>query len=134
MPRANFRAVFIMNPALKPWASKWKLLSHVQLFATSWTIQSMEFSRPEYWSGYAFLSPGDLPNPGIEPRSPALQEDSLPTELWRKPLGLGMLMIKIIRLIGYPINAKGNFVFCLELWKFPALQNYIFQHISAIVE
>ena len=42
---------------------------------------SMKFSRPEYWSGYPFPSPGDLPNPGIEPRSPALQADSFPTEL-----------------------------------------------------
>ena len=41
-----------------------------------WTIQSMEFSSPEYWSGKLFLSPGDLPNPEIEPRSPALQVDS----------------------------------------------------------
>ena len=41
----------------------------------------MEFSRAEYWSGYPFHSPGDLPNPGIEPRSPTLQADSLPTEL-----------------------------------------------------
>ena len=41
----------------------------------------MEFSRPEYWSGYPFPSPGDLPNPGIKPRSPALQANSLPTEL-----------------------------------------------------
>ena len=40
----------------------------------------MEFSRPEYWSGYPFPSPGDLPNPGIKPRSPALQADSLPAE------------------------------------------------------
>ena len=40
----------------------------------------MEFSRPEYWSGYLFPSPGDLPNPEIEPRSPALQADSLPAE------------------------------------------------------
>ena len=40
----------------------------------------MEFSRPEYWSGYPSLSPGDLPNPGIKPRSPALQADSLPVE------------------------------------------------------
>ena len=43
----------------------------------------MEFSRPEYWSGSP--SPGDLPNPGIEPRSPALQADSLPTEPQGKP-------------------------------------------------
>ena len=41
----------------------------------------MEFSRPEYWSGQPFPSPGDLPNSGIEPGSPALQADSLPTEL-----------------------------------------------------
>ena len=40
----------------------------------------MEFSRPEYWSGEPFPSPGDLPNPGIEPRSPTLQADSLPAE------------------------------------------------------
>ena len=40
----------------------------------------MEFSRPEYWNGWPFPSPGDLPNPGIEPKSPALQADSLPTE------------------------------------------------------
>ena len=41
---------------------------------------SMEFSRQEYWSGLPFPSPGDLPDPGIEPRSPALQADSLPSE------------------------------------------------------
>ena len=47
--------------------------------------ESMEFSRPEYWSGYPFPSPGDLPNPGIAPGSPALQENSLPAELPGKP-------------------------------------------------
>ena len=41
----------------------------------------MEFSRQEYWSGWSFPSPGDLPGPGMEPRSPALQADSLPFEL-----------------------------------------------------
>ena len=45
----------------------------------------MKFSRPEYWSGQPFPSPGDLPNPGIEPRSPALQADSLPVEPQGKP-------------------------------------------------
>ena len=44
---------------------------------------TIEFSRQEYWTGLPFPSPGDLPNPGIEPRSPALQADSLPSE----PLG-----------------------------------------------
>ena len=49
---------------------KWKSLSCVQLFATPWTIQSMEFSKPEYWSGYLFPSPGDLPNQGSNPGLP----------------------------------------------------------------
>ena len=47
----------------------------------------MGFSRLEYWSGSPFPSPGDLPNPGIEPRSPALQADSLPAEPQGKPKG-----------------------------------------------
>ena len=46
---------------------------------------SIGFSRPDYWSGQPFPSPGDLPNPGIEPRSPALQADSLPAEPPGKP-------------------------------------------------
>ena len=49
------------------------------------TIQSMEFSRPEYWSVEPFPSPGDLPKPRIEPRSLALQEDSLRAEPQGKP-------------------------------------------------
>ena len=62
-----------------------KSLSHVQLFVTSWTVAyqvplSMEFSRQEYWSGLPFPSPGDLPNPGIKPRSSAFQADALPSE------------------------------------------------------
>ena len=68
----------------------WKSLSLVQLFVTPWTIWSMEFSRPEYWSGWPFPSPGALPNPGIEPRSPALQVDSLPAELQGKPKKTGV--------------------------------------------
>ena len=55
-------------------------------FATPWPIQSMEFSRPEYWSGQPFPSPGDLPNPGVKSRSPALQADSLPAEPPGKPI------------------------------------------------
>ena len=62
-----------------------KSLSRVRLFATSWTVAhqaplSMGFSRQEYWSGLPFPSPGDLPNPGIEPGSPALQADALSSE------------------------------------------------------
>ena len=64
---------------------RWNLLSHVWLFVIPWTIQSMELFRSEYWSGYLFLSPGDLHNPGIKPRSPTLQANSLPAEP-RKPV------------------------------------------------
>ena len=62
-----------------------KLLSRVRLFATPWTVAyqdslSMGFSRQEYWSGLPFPSPGDLPDPGIEPRSPTLEADTLTSE------------------------------------------------------
>ena len=69
---------------------KAKSLSRVRLFATPWTVAyqappSMGFSRQECWSGLPFPSPGNLPNPGIEPRSPALQADALPSEPPGKP-------------------------------------------------
>ena len=67
-----------------------KSLSRVRLFATPWSVAhqappSMEFSRQQYWSGLPFPSPGDLPDQGIEPGSPALQADALPSELPGKP-------------------------------------------------
>ena len=70
--------------------SEVKSLSYVWLFATPWTITykaplSMEFSRQEYWSGLPFPSPGDLPDPGIKPGSPALQTDTLLSEPPEKP-------------------------------------------------
>ena len=49
-------------------------------------LLSMGFSRQEYWSEVPFLSPGDFPDPGIEPGSPALQSDALPSELLGKPI------------------------------------------------
>ena len=62
-----------------------KLLSCIWLFAAPWTVTHqaplfMEFSKQGYWSGLPFVSPGDHPDPEIEPGSPALQADSLPTE------------------------------------------------------
>ena len=62
-----------------------KSLSHVQLFATPWTVAyqalpSMGCSKQEYWSRLPFPSPGDLPNTGIKHRSPKLQADALPSE------------------------------------------------------
>ena len=68
-----------------PARKKVKSLSHVRLFVTSRTVAyqappSMESSRQEYWSGVPFPSPGDLPNPWIEPGSPTLQADASPSE------------------------------------------------------
>ena len=62
-----------------------KSLSCAQLFATPWTVAhhappSLGFSRQEHWSGLPFPSPEHLPDPGIEPGSPALQADTLPSE------------------------------------------------------
>ena len=74
------------------------MLSRVRLFATPRTVArqaplSMDFSKQEYWCELPFHSPGDLPNPGIKPRSPGLQADSLPSEppgkaqeYWNKPI------------------------------------------------
>ena len=70
---------------------KVKSLSRVGLFATPWTVAyqaplSMRLSRQEYWSGSPFPSPGYLPDPGIEPGSPALESDTLTSEPQGKPL------------------------------------------------
>ena len=69
----------------KPMKVKVKSLSRVRLFATPWTVAyhaplSMGFSRQEYRSGLPFPSPGDLPDPGVKPRSPTLQADALTSE------------------------------------------------------
>jgi len=74
---------------ISPW-SEVKGTQSCPTLCDPWTVAhkaplSMEFSRPEYWSGLPLPSQGDLPNPGIKPRSPALQADSLPTEPPGKP-------------------------------------------------
>ena len=68
----------------------YKIRSVVSDSATLWTVAyqaptSMGFSRQEYWSGLPFLSPGDLLDPGIKPRSPAFQADALTSEPSGKP-------------------------------------------------
>ena len=68
------------------------------------TIQSVEFSRPEYWSGLPFPFPGDLPDPGIKPRSPALQADSLPAEPQGKPKNTGVVAYPFCRRSSQPRN------------------------------
>ena len=82
-----------------------ELLSRVRLFDTPWTVAhqvplSMEFSRQEYWDGLPFPSPGDLPNLEIEPQSPALQGDSVPSEPPEAPEAL--FKCEIIYFLGQP--------------------------------
>ena len=86
--RYRLQESFVLNPHRK-WSES-EVPQSCQLFATPWTVAhqaplSMGFSRQEYWSGLPFPSPGDLPDPGIEPRSPALQADSLTSEPPGKP-------------------------------------------------
>ena len=71
-------------------------LSHVQLFATPWTIHSMEFSRPELLEWVSFPFSRESSHPGIEPRSPTLQADYLPAEPQGKPKnnGVGSLSLR----------------------------------------
>ena len=79
---------FTSEPPGKSYETLWVQLNHLVklcLFATPWTVArqaplSMGFSRQEYWGGLPFPSPGDLPDPGVEPRSPILQADSSPSE------------------------------------------------------
>ena len=67
----------------------------------------MEFSRPEYWSGLPLPSPEDIPNPGIKPRSPTLQKDSLPAELQGKPKNTGVGSLYLLQGI-FPIQESNQ--------------------------
>ena len=77
-------------------------LSHVRLFSTPWTVACqaplpMGFPRQEYWSGLPFPPPEDLPNPEIEPRFPALQVDSSPSEPPGKPKNTGVGSLSLLQ-------------------------------------
>ena len=77
-------------------------LSHVQLFETPWTVArqaplSIGFSRQEYWRGSPCPLPGNLPNPGIETRSPTLQADSLPSKPPGKPKNTGVGSLSLLQ-------------------------------------
>ena len=83
--------------------------------STPWTIQSMEFSRPEYWSGWPFPSPGDLPNPGTEPRPPTLQEDSLPAVPQRKPKNTGVSNLFLLQGIFPTQESNWGLLYCRRI-------------------
>ena len=88
--------------------------------ATPWTIAcqvplSMEFPRRKHWSGLPFPPPGDLPNPGIEPRSPALQVDSLPSELPGKPKNTRVGSQSLLQGIFLTQELNQGFLYCRRI-------------------
>ena len=109
----HFRKCLLCNIWIyKIYTVKWKSLSHVQLFAIPWTLLLMEFSRPEYWIGLPFPSPGDLPNPGIEPRSPTLQADSLPAEPQGKSKNTGAGSLSLLQQIFLTQESNRGLLHC----------------------
>ena len=97
---------------------KWKSLSCVWLFFTPCAVQSMEFSGPEYWSGYPLPSLGDLPNPGIEARSPTLQADSLPAEPLGKPTNTRMGSLSLLQEIFPTQESNWGLLHCRQFFFF----------------
>ena len=90
LPDPGIKPMSLASPALAgrffTTSTTWEHVKVAQSYLTLCNpIQSMGFSRPDYWSELPFSFPGDLPNPGIEPRSPTLQADYLPAELPEKP-------------------------------------------------
>ena len=106
---------------------KVKSLSHVWLFATPWTVayqapQSMDCSKQEYWTGLPLPglplpSPGDLPDPGIEPGSSALQADALPSEPPGKPLLILSPLITPSVIFSFHLFKVRNQDTCGALWR-----------------
>ena len=96
------------------------LVSHVQLFVAPWTVArqtplSTGFSRPEYWSGLPCPPPGDLPSPGVKPRSPALQADSLPPESPGKPENAGVGSLTLLQGVFPAQESNPRFLHCKQI-------------------
>ena len=96
---AQYSTIWIYSTLLSHTVCCAQSLSCVQLFLTpqAVTLCPWGFSRQEYWSGLSCPPPGDLPNPGIEPRSPALWADSLPSEPPGKPKNTGVGSLSLLQ-------------------------------------
>ena len=75
----------------------------------------MDFSRPDYWRGLPFLSPGDLPNPEIKPRSPSLQADSLPAEPLGKSKNSGVGSLSLLQQIFLTQESNWGLLHCRQI-------------------
>ena len=92
------------------------------LFVTLWTIAlqaplSMGFPRQEYWGGWPSPPPGDLPNPGIKPRFPKLQVDSLPAEPQGKPGNTGVGSLSLLQRIFLTQESNQRLLLCRLLYQ-----------------
>ena len=121
--------------------AKFQLVSRVWLFATPWTVSrqvppSMEFSRQEYWNRLSFPSPGDLPNPGIKPQSPALQPDSLPSEPLGKPHIVGKANPQFCNRVKAELimnsSSKHHHLKLLLLYVWSMLPSCLWYHLSML--
>ena len=106
-PRNTFLISICVFNSISLWL--WKLFSHVQFVAT------LEFSRPEYWNGYPFPSPGDLPNPGIDPKSPTLQADSLLSEPLGKTRNTGVGSLSLLQWIFLTQKSSQGLLHCRQI-------------------
>ena len=120
-PRASTMNYLVQNASRAMLEKLMKLLGHVWLFVTPWTVAyqapwTMGFTRQEYWSGLPWPSPGDLPDPGIEPGSSALQPDTLPSEPPGKPWETYRLLFIYNRTLKIRLQQSGfSWVLCILL-------------------
>ena len=115
LPNFKASASFTALYSLSKWKWKSKSLSCVWLFVTPWTIQSLESSRPEYWSEEPFPFSGNLPNPGIEPRSLTLQADALPAEPQGKTKNTAVGSLSLLHGIFPTQESKQGLLHCRQI-------------------
>ena len=113
---------------------KCKSLSCVQPSVTLWSIQSMEFSRPEFWSGQLFPSLGDLPNSGIELKSPISQVDSLPAEPPGKPKNTGVGSLSLLQGIFPTQELNWSLLHCRQILHQLSYQHFIDQNVVLVTK
>ena len=119
------------------------MLSHsvVSDSATPWTITQqgplpMGFSRQDYWGGLPCSAPGDLPIPGIEPRSPTLQANSLPSEPPGKPMNTGVDSLSILQGIFLTQEWNQGLLHCRQILyqlSYQGKKSKVFTNHSALV-
>ena len=107
-------------PSITPASLESESHSVVSDSVIPWTVAcqahlSMEFSRQEYWNGLLFPSPGDLPNPGIKPKSLPLQEDSLPSEPPGKPKNTGVGSLSPLHQIFLTQESNWGLLHCWQI-------------------